>query len=153
MKYLRAFRNIVAALLLLATIGIASAAPASAAACTQITNPAISGYGYWLSPWGIGYWPGNTNTLYTGPSSSGCNDINISNISGGFCNDFGSVTVFVMYLSGGNWVSDNQNPTQVNCWSSNWVVVGAGYANNTPFRIMINMGSPPTTWPTFKLFV
>jgi len=155
---MKVFRNIVAALLSIAVMAGASAAPVGATGCKVITNPGMASFSWWTAPGGFTTYPmGFTGTLYTGDSTSGCNDINIASIhdtNPAMCGDFGGYAlVAVQYLSGGVWHNDSQGVTSVRCDSSSLVVVGAGYANNTPFRVLIDVGGNPYPWPTFKLYV
>ncbi|HSX15851.1 MAG TPA: hypothetical protein VLF40_03620 [Candidatus Saccharimonadales bacterium] len=152
-----------AALFVVATMSIAMVAPASASGCKVITNPGQASLSYWTAPYPDGrtFLMGFSGTLYTGDSSSACNDINMAYMSNsGFCTDTGVTDVVVQYLSGGVWHTDSQGVTEVYCNSPTLRVIGAGYANNTPFRVLINRyehiddsGIPEYAWPTFKLYV
>jgi len=152
---MRVFRNIMAALFVVATMSVAMVAPVGATGCKVYTNPGTVSYSQWTDPTsGITLFMGFSGTLYTGDSTSACNDINISLISNtGFC-AFAPADVAVQYLSGGVWHTDSQGTTEVGCNSSTLSVIGVGYNNNTPFRVLINRYEGPSyAWPTFKLYV
>ena len=156
---MKVFRNIVAALLLVAVMAGASAAPVGATGCKVITNPGEASFGNWFwPPTGPTIPMGFSGTLYTGDSSSACNDINIALISNSGICSVQEALVSVQYLSGGVWHDDSQSGTLVPCNSSTLYVIGAGYANNTPFRVLVNVGRDSNgnqgfAWPTFKLYV
>ncbi|HSX33355.1 MAG TPA: hypothetical protein VLF91_03400 [Candidatus Saccharimonadales bacterium] len=137
---------------------------ASASGCKLYTNPGQSSFNanWYDSLDGVWYPMGFSGTLYTGDSSSSCSDINISNLAGNSEVCWGGVAVVaVQYLSNGVWHTDTGDNgsgiTDVPCNSSSLKVIGANYANNTPFRVLIDVwdinGQQANPWPTFKLYV
>jgi len=152
---MKVFRNIVAALLSIAVMAGASAAPVGATGCKVITNPGMAFSEFWHTTWdpNQAFWAGFSGSLTTGDASSSCNDINISNIAGGACLSLGDAGVVVQYWANGGWVTDSAHQVRVPCNSSSLYVIGRGYANNATFRILFNLGSPNYPWPTFKLYV
>ena len=158
---MRVFRNIAAALLSIAVMAGASAAPVGATGCKVITNPGEAFFQEWQSPWTTIYPMGFSGSLITGDSTSGCNDLNMANIPAGspVCNTFGGkIFVIPQYWANGGWVTDNGGGAMVPCGTSTLTVIGRGYANNATFRILIDVGDNFNggqfyAWPSFKLYV
>jgi len=154
---MKIFSNVLVVLLATAAIIAGSTASASAASCKTYVNPAMAGYNAsWQDPRpGGGIYPmGYTGTLYTGSSSSACSDINASGVSGNICSIFKNKAIFVVqYLSKGVWHTDDQGPTGILCGSSVLKAIGQGYANNTPFRVLVDLAYPMHDWPWFTLSV
>jgi len=138
--------------------GAIAPASASATGCKIYTNPGQVSFNPSWQFNGDVYAMGFTGTLYTGDSSSGCNDINIKSLSNtGECYN-PTADVAVQYLSGGVWHTDSAGAVQVTCNSSSLKVIGSNYANNTAFRVLINVGRDANfhqgwAWPTFQLYV
>jgi len=147
-------RNLILSLLAVAVVGVASAAPVGATGCKVITNPGEAFFEWWTPPGGFASYPmGFSGSLTTGDSSSGCNDLNMANVSGPVCADASNrVQVVAQYWSNGGWVTDSQGLTWVNCGTGTLQVIGRGYANNATFRVLISIGSA-SRWPSFKLYV
>ena len=134
-----------------------SAATASASGCKVYTNPGEVAFNPNWMLGSEGGAMGFTGTLYTGDSSSACHDINITRLvfSNPSCNDVAYAVV--QYYANGAWHTDSQGITEVPINSPTLKAIGKNYANNTPFSVLIMVGSAGDSqlcnWPTFKLFV